>query len=69
MPYYAPGTALGDITDDIAGGNPRLWFQRTATEFDLFDPRSPERSTVTTLTQEAGFVCVDTGTTWNRPAA
>ena len=69
IPSYQRGGPLSAITTDIAGGNPRLWFQVPGTpDFQLYDPRSEERSGVTTLNQEAGFVCVDQDTTWDRPA-
>jgi len=68
IPSYARASALSAVTGDIAGGNPRLWFQVAGTpDFLLYDPRSEERSGVTTLDQEAGFICVDQDTTWNRP--
>ena len=69
MPAYDDGTALSVVAGDVAGGSPRIWLQKSATEFDLFDPDSVERSTVTTLTKEAGFICVDEDTTWSRPRA
>ena len=68
IPSYPRGGPLSTVTGDIAGGNPRLWFQVPGqADFLLYDPRSEERSGVTTLDQEAGFICVDQDTTWNRP--
>ena len=68
---YSPGTPLSKITDQIKGGgaNPRLWFlEPGSVDFELFDPNSFERSDKRELgpSDEAGFVCVDTATVWER---